>query len=234
MVLGDIKIELIQKEIKNLHLSVLPPYGNVRISAPLHLSKETIRLYAISKLPWIKEQREKIRNQERESPREYINRETHYFQGRKYLLRIFEKERPARILLNNRYIDLYVKPETPATIRQRIINQWYRKELKELIPSYIAKWEKKIPVKVDAFGIKQMKTQWGTCNIEAKRIWLNLELAKKPLQCLEYIVVHEMVHLLERRHNARFIAYLGKYMPQWKSHKDELNRLPISHLDWGY
>jgi predicted metal-dependent hydrolase len=234
MVLGDIDIELIQKEIKNLHLSVLPPYGTVRISAPLHLSTETIRLYAISKLPWIKEQREKIRNQERESTREFINRETHYFQGKKYLLRIFEKDEFAKVLVNNRYLDLYIKPNTPRTTRHRVINQWYRKELKQLIPTYIAKWEKKIPVKVHDFGIKQMKTRWGTCNIEAKRIWLNLELAKKPLQCLEYVIVHEMVHLLERTHNERFLAYLDKYMPEWRNHRDKLNRLPISHPNWTY
>ena len=234
MVLGEIKIELIQKKIKNLHLSVLPPHGNVRISAPLHLSRETIRLYAISKLSWIKEQQNKIRNQERESPREYVNKENHYFQGRKYLLRIFEENLPPRVLQNNKYLDLYIRPNTSAITRQHIVNQWYRNELKALIPAYIKKWQEIIPVIVQGFGIKQMKTNWGTCNIEAKRIWLNLELAKKPLQCLEYIVVHEMVHLLERRHNDRFMAYLNKYMPRWKAYREELNRLPISHLDWGY
>lgn len=234
MILGDIKIELIQKSIKNLHLSVLPPYGNVRISAPLHLSKDTIRLYAISKLPWIRDQQKKIRGQARESKREFINKETHFFQGRKYLLRVFEREQPAKVILNNKYLDLYVRPETSTIIRQHILNEWYRNEMKKLIPSYISKWEKVIPVKVHDFGIKQMRTKWGTCNIEAKRIWVNLELAKKPLQCLEYILVHEMVHLLERRHNDRFMTYLNKYVPQWNSHKEELNRLPISHLNWGY
>lgn len=234
MVLGDIKIELVQKSIKNVHLSVLPPYGNVRISAPLHLSKETIRLYAISKLPWIKDQQKKIRGQERESKREFVNKETHYFQGRKYLLRVFERAEPPKVKLNNKYLDLYVRPDTPTITRQHILNQWYRNEIKNLISSYINKWEKVIPVKVQDFGIKQMRTKWGTCNIEAKRIWLNLELVKKPLQCLEYILVHEMVHLLERRHNDRFMAYLDKYLPQWKDRRDLLNRLPISHLDWGY
>jgi predicted metal-dependent hydrolase len=234
MKLGDIKIELIQKSIKNVHLSVLPPNGDVRIAAPLHLSEETIRLYAISKLPWIKQQQKKIRNQERESRREFLNKETHYFQGRKYLLRLFEVNEPSKVALNNKYLDIYVRPGTTTSQYQRIINQWYRNEMKERIPSYIKKWEKVMPVKVDEFGIKLMKTKWGTCNIEAKRIWLNLELAKKPLQCLEYIVVHEMVHLLERKHNDRFIGYLNKFMPQWRSYRDELNRLPISHLDWEY
>jgi predicted metal-dependent hydrolase len=234
MKLGDIKIELVQKNIKNVHLSVLPPHGDVRIAAPLHLSEETIRLYAISKLPWIKQQQKKIRNQERESRREFINKETHYYQGRKYLLRIFERNEPPRVELNKKYLDLYVRPHTSTLQRQHILNKWYRNEMKELIPVYIKKWEKVMAVKVADFGIKSMKTKWGTCNIEAKRIWLNLELAKKPLQCLEYIIVHEMVHLLERRHNDRFIWYLNKFMPQWKSYREELNRLPISHLDWEY
>lgn len=234
MKLGDIKIELVQKNIKNVHLSVLPPYGDVRIAAPVHLSEETIRLYAISKLPWIKQQQKKIRNQERESRREFINKETHYFQGRKYLLRIFERNEPATVELNNRYLDLYVRRHTTTAHRQHILNKWYRQEMKELIPAYINKWEKLMAVKVNDFGIKSMKTKWGTCNIDAKRIWLNLELAKKPLQCLEYIIVHEMVHLLERRHNDRFIAYINKFMPQWKSYREELNRLPISHVDWEY
>jgi len=234
MVLGDIKIELIQKSIKNVHLSILPPHGNVRIAAPLHLSKETIRLYATSKLSWIKKQQKKIRSQERESKREFINKETHYFQGRKYLLRVFEVDKPAKVVVNKKHIDLYVRPRTGTKQRQILLNEYYRNELKELVAEYIEKWEKKIPVKVRDFGIKRMKTRWGTCNIEAKRIWINLELAKKPLQCLEYIVVHEMVHLLERKHNERFMAYLNKFMPRWRSYREELNRLPVSHVDWEY
>lgn len=234
MVLGGIKIELVQKSIKNVHLSILPPHGNVRIAAPLHLSEETIRLYAISKLSWIKKQQKKIRSQERESKREFINKETHYFQGRKYLLLVFEVDKPAKVVFNKKHIDLYVRPKTGTKQRQIILNEYYRNELKELVADYITKWEKKIPVKVGDFGIKRMKTKWGTCNIGARRIWINLELAKKPLHCLEYIVVHEMVHLLERKHNERFMAYLNKFMPRWRSHREELNRLPVSHLDWEY
>lgn len=234
MVFGDIKIELVQKSIKNVHLSVLPPHGNVRIAAPLHLSEETIRLYAISKLSWIKKQQKKIRSQERESKREFINKETHYFQGRKYLLRVFEVNQPARVVFNKKHIDLYIRPNTTTGQRQLIVNEYYRQELKELVADYIAKWEKKIPVKVRDFGIRRMKTKWGACNIEAGRIWLNLELAKKPLSCIEYIVVHEMVHLLERHHNNRFVSFMDKYLPQWRSLKQELNSLPVSHTDWKY
>jgi len=234
MVLGDIKIQVEQKRIKNVHLSVLPPKGNVRIAAPLHLSEETIRLYAISKLSWIKKQQKKIRSQERESKREFINKETHYFQGRKYLMRVFEVNAPARVVINKRFIDLYIRPKTNTKKRQALLNAWYREQLRDLVAGYIGKWEKTISVKVGAFGIRSMKTKWGTCNIKAKRIWINLELAKKPLQCLEYLVVHEMVHLLERKHNERFLAYLNKFMPRWKSYREELNRLPVSHSDWEY
>jgi predicted metal-dependent hydrolase len=236
MILGDIKIELVQKSIKNVHLSILPPHGKVRIAAPLHLNEETIRLYAISKLSWIKKQQKKIRSQERESKREFVNKETHYFQGRKYLLRVFIEieNKPARVELNKKYLDIHIRPNTSTKQRQIILNEWYRNEMKVLISKYIKKWEKVMPVKVRDFGIRRMKTKWGTCNIEAKRIWINLELAKKPLQCLEYIVVHEMVHLLERKHNDRFMAYLDKFMPRWKTYKEELNRLPVSHMDWEY
>ncbi|SFD64991.1 hypothetical protein SAMN05518672_102790 [Chitinophaga sp. CF118] len=230
--LGDIEIELIQKNIKNVHLSILPPQGAVRISAPVHLSEETIRLYAISKLSWIKSQQRKIRSQVRESKRQFLNKETHYFQGRKYLLRIIKEDKPAKVVLHKNHIDLHIRPDTKIEQCQVIINEWYRTELKKLVPALIHKWEKIMGVEVMDWGIKQMKTKWGTCNIEARRIWLNLELAKKPLECLEYIIVHEMVHLLERNHNDRFLFYMDKFMPQWKTLRDKLNRLPVSYKDW--
>lgn len=234
MILGDIKIELVQKSIKNVHLSVLPPHGKVRIAAPLHLSEETIRLYAISKLSWIKAQQKKVRGQERESKRQFINKETHYFQGRKYLLKVIVEDNPSRVILQKKHIELYVRPNTSIEQRQVILNEWYRIQLKLILPDLIRKWEKVMQVRVRDFGIKKMKTKWGTCNIEARRIWLNLELTKKPLQCLEYILVHEMVHLLERKHNDRFIAFLNKFMRNWRTYKEELNRLPVSHVDWEY
>ncbi|MBC7389484.1 MAG: M48 family metallopeptidase [Opitutaceae bacterium] len=234
MELGDIKIDLIQKNIKNVHLSVMPPYGDVRISAPLHLTEETIRLYAISKLSWIKKEQKKIRSQARESKREFINKETHYFQGRKYLLEIIEDDLQSKIVLQKKHIQLFVKPNTNTEQCQLIFNEWYRSHLKKVIPTMIKKWEKILGVELRGFGIKQMKTKWGTCNIEVKRIWLNLELAKKPLHCLEYIVVHELVHLLERNHNERFLALMNKFLPDWRELKSELNKLPVSHSDWGY
>lgn len=231
MTLGDIEIELVQKSIRNVHLSVLPPHGHVRIAAPLHLSQETIRLYAISKLSWIKKQQKKVRGQARESKREFINKETHYYQGRKYLLRIKEEDAPAKVVLHKKHITLRVRPATSTAKRQRVLDQWYRAQLKAQVQTLIEKWQKIIPVKVQDFGIKKMKTKWGTCNIQACRIWINLELAKKPEECLEYIVVHEMLHLIERRHTDRFWAYMKKFIPSFKQRVEKLNMLPVGYSD---
>ena len=233
--INDLSIDVVRKNIKNMHLSVYPPSGRVRIAAPLNIDDEAVRLFAISKLSWIKKNQRKFENQDRQSPRKFAERESHYFQGKRYLLRVIEHNAPSKVQLKTKtYIDLFVRPETSIEQRQIILNEWYRKELKKQIPLIIKKWEKIIQVVVNDWGVKQMKTKWGTCNIEEKRIWINLELAKKPSQCLEYIVVHEMIHLLERHHNDRFLYYMGKYMPQWKLYKEELNRMPVSHGEWEY
>ena len=232
--LGEITAEVVQKDIKNIHLSVYPPNGRVMIAAPLRMDVETIRIFAISKLGWIKRQQTKLRNQEREAPREYISRESHYYLGVRYLLKVVERDSKPSVAIKHDNLILQVKPDTNAEQRQILLQEWYRAQLKALVPHYIAKWEKILGVQVSEFGIKKMKTKWGTCNTAAKRIWINLELAKKPLECLEYIVVHEMVHLLERSHNARFIAYMNQFLPQWRNLKEELNRLPVSHLNWAY
>lgn len=232
--LGDISVEVTQKDIKHIHLSVYPPLGAVKIAAPTRLNIDTIRIYAISKLSWIKKQRIKIKAQKREAPREYITKESHYFQGKRYLLKVIEHNAAPSVILKHNKIELYIRPETTTEKRKEILDEWYRAELKIMVQKYITKWEKKIGVKVNDFGVKKMKTKWGTCNIADKRIWLNLELAKKPTTCLEYIVVHEMTHLLERNHNTRFIAFMNKFLPNWKELKIELNRLPVSHTEWGY
>ncbi|MBC8420253.1 MAG: M48 family metallopeptidase [Desulfobacterales bacterium] len=232
--LGNITVDVVQKNIKNIHLSVYPPTGRVRISAPNRMDLATIRVFVISKLSWIKKQQTRLRNQEREAQREFINRESHYFNGKRYLLKVTERDAAPKVILKHSAIELFVRPETDAVKRKSILDEWYRRKLKETLPLLIEKWEKKINVQVNEFGIKKMKTKWGTCNIKAKRIWLNLELAKKPPECLEYIVVHEMVHLLERNHNDRFIALMTDFMPKWRFYKDELNRLPVSHVDWHY
>jgi predicted metal-dependent hydrolase len=230
----QLSIDVVRKNIKNMHLAVYPPTGRVRISVPLRIDDEAVRLFAISKISWIRKHQRNFLAQDRQPQKQLEYRESHYFQGKRYLLRIIEKEEKPKVILNSNYIELYVRPNSTAQQRQIIINEWYREELKKLIPLLIEKWEIRIGVKANEWKIKQMKTRWGTCNIEKKRVWLNLELAKKPLHCLEYVVVHELIHLIERHHNARFLALMGKYIPQWKFYKEELNRLPVSHGEWAY
>jgi predicted metal-dependent hydrolase len=233
--ISNIKIDVVRKDIKNIHLAVYPPTGRVRIAAPLRVNEDAIRLFTISKLGWIKRHQRKFEGQERISPREYKNRESHYFQGRRYLLNIIEVDAPPKVVLKNKtYIDLYLRPETPIAKRHQIMKEWYRKELKIIIPELIEKWEKRMDLKVNEWQVKLMKIKWGSCNIEKKRIWLNLELSMKPISCLEYIIVHEMVHLLERHHNDKFLYYMKTYLPNWKRLRTELNKLPVSHADWSY
>jgi predicted metal-dependent hydrolase len=232
--LGEISIDVFFKDIKNIHLSVHPPSGRVRMSSPHRIKLDTLRVFAISKLSWIKKQQVRMKNQEREAEREFITRESHYYLGKRYLLNVIEHSSPPKVEIKHDTIELYVKPNTPRDKRQTILNEWYRERLKELIPPYIEKWEKVMKVKANEYGIKKMKTRWGTCNTKAKRIWINLELAKKPIHCLEYIIVHEMVHLLERKHNDKFKAYMNAFIPQWKQYRQELNRFPITHSDWSY
>ncbi len=232
--LGNIDIEVEQKNIKNIHLSVYPPNGRVRIAAPLKMDLDTIRVFAISKLQWIKKQQEILRQQERESEREFLERESHYFFGKRYLLKIIEIDVTPKVEIDHKYIHMQLRPNSDISKRAEIINEWYRTQLKKIVPDLISKWEKVIGVESNEYGIKKMRTKWGTCNTEAKRIWLNLELAKKPKECLEYIIVHELVHLLERSHNQRFVKLMDEFMPKWRFYRDELNRLPYSHTDWNY
>ncbi len=232
--IGNITIDVIRKDIKNIHLAVYPPSGRVRIATPLHTKDETIRLFAISKLSWIKRHQKNFEKQKRLPVKEFANRESHYFLGKRYLLNIIEYSGKQQVKVRHRHLDLYVKPDTAQIVKHRILNDWYRERLKEMIPPLIEKWEKVLKVKVNAFGVKRMKTKWGTCTIEAGRIWINLELVKKPVSCLEYIIVHEMVHLLERHHNDRFLSILSKHLPNWKHLKEELNRFPLDHSDWEY
>ena len=232
--LGDITIDVILKDIKNVHLSVYPPLGKVRIAAPARMSLDNIRIYAISKLGWIKQQQQKFREQVREAPREFLYKEGHYFLGKRYLLKIFEHDAPPFVTIRHDTLELHIRPNTDISKRLVIMDDWYRQQLKELAPPIFQKWEKILEVSINELAIKKMKTKWGTCNREAKRIWLNLELAKKPFHCIEYINVHELVHLLERSHNAIFIAYMDRYLPEWKHLKNELNKLPVSHVEWLY
>jgi predicted metal-dependent hydrolase len=232
--LGNITVEVTQKDIKNVHLSVYPPFGQVKIAAPERMDLDTIRIYAISKLSWIRKQQAKIKSQKREAPREYLTKESHYYFGKRYLLKVIEHNLSPVVKLKHNTIELYIRPDTSTEKRKEILEEWYRAQLKVKIPELISKWETVMDVQVNDYGIKKMKTKWGTCNIGAKRIWLNLELAKKPVSCLEYIIIHEMTHLLERNHNTRFVALMNSFLPNWKEVKEELNRLPVSHTEWGY
>lgn len=232
--LGNISIDVELKDIKNIHLSVYPPTGRIRIAAPSKMDLDTIRVFAISKMQWIRKQQTILLNQERESPREYLELESHYFLGERYLLRITERNSPPILEKDHKFFHLSIRPESSEAKRQEIVENWYRTELKQLITQLLPKWEKIIGVECHSFGVKKMRTKWGTCNPDAKRIWLNLELAKKPVECIEYIIVHELVHLLERSHNAQFVKYMDEFMPKWRYHRDILNRLPFSHVDWSY
>ena len=228
-------VEVVRKPIKNLHLGVYPPHGRVRVAAPLAVSDEAVRLAVIGKLGWIKRYKAKFEAQPRQSRREMVSGESHYFFGRRYRLRVVESAGPSKVVLRGvSALELHVRPSMSAEKREQALHRWYRERLKALIPSILDKWQKVLGVQVADWGIKKMKTKWGSCNIKAKRIWINLELVKKPAKCLEYIVVHEVVHLHERQHNDRFTALMEKFMPQWRLYRDELNKAPLGHETWRY
>ena len=232
--LGDITVDVVLKDIKNIHLSVYPPTGRVRIAAPSRMDIDTIRVYAISKLDWIKRQQKSFQEQERESPREYLDRESHYVWGKRYLLKMIEVNEAPSVELEHNWMILRIRPGSSDEKKQAIMAKWYREQIREAVPPLVAKWEPLIGVKVEQFFVQRMKTRWGSCNHAARNIRLNTELAKKPPRCLEYIVVHEMAHLLEPTHNARFVALMDQFMPNWRYYRDELNRLPVRHEKWVY
>jgi predicted metal-dependent hydrolase len=224
----DLTIDIVKKDIKNMHLAVYPPTGRIRIASPKGLNDEAIRLFAISKIRWIKKNQKSFYNQLREPQREYIDGESHYFDGKRYLLKVIERNGKHEIrIANKKYLELYINPNTKTEAREKVFSEWYRKHLKEITPSILDSWADKIGVVYNSWDIKLMRTKWGSCNIEKKKIIINLELAKKPRYCLEYIVAHELTHLLERNHNDIFKGHLDRYMPNWRANKRELNNLPI-------
>lgn len=232
---SGIPVEVVRKDIKNLHLGVYPPSGRVRVAAPLVVSDEAVRLAVIDKLGWIKRQRAQFAQQPRQSDREMVNGESHYVQGRRYRLRVHEQDGPARVALRGlASLDMFVRPGSTVEMRQAILQNWHRAALRLAVSDLLQEWQPRLGVQVAAWGIKKMKTKWGSCNVGARRIWVNLELAKKPPQCLEYIVVHELVHLLERHHNERFTSLLNQHMPDWPQRRQLLNSAPLRHEDWAY
>ena len=231
---AGLNVEVVRKRIKHLHLSVHPPEGGVRVAAPLQVDDEAVRLAVITRLAWIKRQQRKFLTQVRLPERQYVSGESHYYLGRRYRLNtVYADGRERVVRRNGSFIDLYVGEGASAARRERLLIEWYRKELKALIPPLLEKWAQRMGLEVPTWGVKRMKTKWGTCNAKARRIWLNLELMKKPQLCLEYVIVHELVHLLERHHSDRFHALMDKYMPQWRTYRDELNAQPLSHEVWG-
>lgn len=232
---GGVRVELVRKDIKNLHLGVYPPDGRVRVAAPWRLDDDAVRLAVVEKLGWIRRQQKMFAAQPRQSEREFITGESHYFRGRRYRLDVIEKDAPPHVRLrNNQIMELRVRPGSDVRKKNDVLQRWYRARLQEQIPALQAFWEPRVGVSAQEVRIKRMKTRWGSCNRDAGRLWLNLELAKKPLECLEYILAHELVHLLERHHNERFRSLMDQAMPDWRRRRDELNRTPLAREDWDY
>ena len=232
--LGDIEVDVSFKDIKNVHLSVHPPGGRVSVSAPCRMSLDTVRAFTVSRLGWIKRQQKKLREQERETPREYLDRESHYVWGKRYLLTVREGDRAPSVDLQHSRMVLRVRPGTDGSRRQAVVEGWYRDLIRKAVPPLLSRWQPRLGVKAERFFVQRMRTKWGSCNPGARTIRLNTELAKKPRECLEYIVVHELVHLLEATHNARFIALMDQFMPDWQFHREVLNRLPVPGENWTY
>ena len=232
--LGEIPVDVELKDIKNIHLSVYPPNGAVRVSAPSRMSLDTIRVYAISKLGWIKQQQKKLRAQEREPPREYLERESHYVWGRRYLLHVAECDGPPLVALKHRTMVLRLRPGADEAKMQAVVDDWYRTELRKAAVPLIAKWAPVLGVTVDRFFVQHMKTKWGSCNTATHCIRLNTELAKKPRPCIDYIVLHEMAHLIVPTHGPKFVALMDRFMPNWRAIRDLLNSLPARHEHWDY
>lgn len=232
--LGELVVDVEFKDVKNVHLSVYPPDGKVRVTAPRHMRLEVIRFYAISKLAWIKRERARICGANRESPREFLNRESHYVWGNRYLMEVVERDAPPMVTLKHKTLVLQVRPGCDVAKKQAVLAQWHRGLVREAAARLIETWEPRIGVKVRRCYVQQMKTRWGSCNPRSGNIRLNTELARKNPKCLDYIVVHEMIHLLEPTHNARFQEIMNQMMPLWEHYRDTLNQAPLAHVDWTY
>lgn len=228
-------VQVVRKPIKNLHLGVYPPEGHVKVSAPLHLTDDNLRLAVISRLSWIKKQQADFQTQPRQSERQMVTGESHYVFGKRYRLEVIERRGRHEIAIkNNSTLQLFVNSGTTTASRDKVLREWYREQLKARIPALLEHWEPVIGKKASAWGVKKMKTKWGSCNTDKRRIWLNLELVKKPAECLEYVLVHELVHLIERRHNDHFKGLMEGFMPQWRMHRDILKREPLGNETWAY
>jgi len=230
--IGDLTIQVTKKDIRNVHLSVHPPEGRVTMTAPSATRLEVARAYAISRLGWIREQQRKLQSQARETPRDFIERESHYLWGRRHLLNIVQRDAKPSVSLDHRRITLSVRPGSTREKRAEVIHEWHKSLLHSVVPRIIEKWEPRLGVKVNGYFLQRMKTKWGSCAHRAGHIRLNTELAKKPRDLLEYVIVHEMVHLIEPTHSDRFVSLLTKHYPTWREARSELNDLPLSAATW--
>ena len=231
--IGEITIALTRKDVKHVHLSVHPPNGRVTLVAPKGTRPEVARAYAVSKLGWIRDQQAKLRGQARETPRQFVERESHYLWGRRYLLSVREEEAKPAIRLGHRNITLTVRPGSSRTKREAVVHEWHKSLLHEAVPKLIRRWEPKLGVEVADYFLQRMKTKWGGCNPRAGHIRLNTELVKKPADLLEYVVVHEMLHLIEPTHSERFVTLLSRHYPAWREARAELNELPLGAAEWN-
>jgi predicted metal-dependent hydrolase len=235
IIVNGLQVEIVRKDIKNLHLGVYPPNGRVRVAAPLKVSDEAVRLAVVGKLGWIGRKRRAFAEQARQSKRELVTGESHYYLGQRYRLRVLPTSGASSVAITNKAtIDLHVRPELTCVQRDAVLQDWYRRNLKAMVPPLLETWQPVLGVEPAAWRIQRMKTKWGSCNNRTGRILLNLELAKKPVQCLEYIVVHELVHLIERKHNDRFLQIMSEVMPLWRIHRELLNSRPLAHETWDY
>lgn len=232
--IGELTVEVTQKDIKNLHLSVHPPLGRISIAAPRHLSVSAIRAFAIGKVTWIRQEQAKLREQERETPREFLHRESHYVWGRRCLLNVVEQDVTPTVFWNRSRLILMVRPGTDEVRRGEVLEAWYRDQLRKQAKPVMAEWEKRLGVHVQQIFVQRMKTRWGSCDVARRSVRLNTDLAKKPRECLEYVIVHELIHLLEPTHNARFVTLMDQFLPGWPHRRYQLNRLPVRHANWEH
>ena len=228
-------VHIVRKRIKNMYIGVHPPHGQVRVSVPLGVEDDMVRMAVISRLNWIRRKRSEFAQQERQSAREFVSGESHYFEGRRYRIDVVEADGPPSVsLLNNSWMRLQVRRGADRDAREATLDKWYRRNLRERLPELLSKWEPVVGERAAEVRVRKMKTLWGSCNTEARRVWLNLELVKKPPACLEYVLVHELVHLTERGHGSRFYELMDRFMPTWRSRRDELNKAPLARADWSY
>jgi len=232
LTVAGISVDVVYKDIKNLHIGVYPPVGRVRVAAPRRLDDEQVRLALVQRLPWIKRERERLEAAERQSRRQMVSGESHHAWGSRYRLKVVKRAGRAHVELDGDRMVLYVPEEGSPEQSREVLDRWYREQLRGAVPGILARWEAVMGVEVSRWSVRRMKTKWGSCNRETGHIWFNVELAKKHPESLEYIAVHEMTHLLERGHGRRFTALMDGFMPDWRERRDQLNDAPLAQEEW--